>query len=113
MGKTASAKGGKGRKGYVCGTPADSCSGSLNKNGGNHKVHRTREEARACYIRWLKSKGGVALKSGQLLMPATEKEEATVLLVGKKSKYGLRLKSEGPKGSDRLVKHHDSECFIV
>jgi hypothetical protein len=102
-------KGAKNQKAYTCGTPFNDCLGALNKNGGLHKVHRSREEARKCYVKYLvKIRHCTRLKTDQFYDP----EMDTVLIVTKVSKYGGRMKGEGPKGKGRFVKHKDSECFI-
>ncbi len=95
---------------YECNTPFDQCTGGNNSNGGRHKVHRSREEARRCYVQYLKRQGYTQLKSTQFISPNPDEG---VLLISKVSKYGLRMKGEGVKGKNRFVKHKDSECFIA
>jgi hypothetical protein len=104
------AKGVKNVHAYECGTPTGECTGTLNKNGGGHKVHRSREEARKCYIQHLKRHGYKQLKSDQYLSPNPDEG---VLIVSRVSRYGLAMKGEGPKGKGRFVKKKDSECFIT
>jgi hypothetical protein len=96
-------------KGYLCNTPVNDCTGSLNKNGGNHKIHTSRTEARQCYVRWLTKKQGYTRLKGTQFAPP---DGGPVLLVTKQSKYGLRMKGEGQKGKGRFVKDKDSICLI-
>lgn len=96
---------------YLCNTPKNECTGATNSNGGEHKVHRTREEAYKCYVRYLKRLGYTQLKPTQFQSPEGV-NDGRVLLVSKRSKYGLRMKGEGPKGKGRFVRHKHEECLI-
>ena len=105
----AEVRAGHTAKMYVCNTPFNDCTGGNNKNGGKRKLHSSRAEAFRCYTRWLKSQGYTQLKPTQYAPP----DGGPVLLISKPSKYGLRMKGEGPKGKGRYIRHHNSECFIT
>ena len=72
---------------FLCGTPEGQCTGShaqlTAKWSGSSKVHATREDAKRCYVHYLKSQGYVQLSANEFQLG-----DGPVVVLTRTSRFG-------------------------
>jgi hypothetical protein len=99
---------------YLCGVPKEQCEGSPSKEtNGNlrvYKWHSSREQARKCHIKYMKSQGYERV--GNTLV----KEGEPAIILTRVSQFGMRLrrgKSALGKGASRYMIDRNLGPFIA
>lgn len=86
---------------YMCGTPKNSCSGSMSQVnaglGGNRKVHATSQEAFNCHKNHLIAQGYKQLDSRAFSPP----DGGPVRILNKSSRFGAALRN-GKEGTRNM-----------
>lgn len=89
---------------FLCGCPKDKCTGGnsivSSGLGKSMKVHITREDAFACYAKFLNSSGYTQIGAREFAAP----NDGPVMLLRKKGKFGGKLRmGKNEKGSGKRV----------
>lgn len=100
---------------FLCGCPADHCSGSVQplnasmRQGPARRVHLSPEEAFKCRAGWLISKGYERLSSREFRAP----DGSGILVITKPSRFGARMRP-GKQGTRNMVpKRHGNRSGVI